>query len=375
MKYFFTGIFVSCKGGIIKKLCKFQFIEKLAIKRGSANIDPRLVKCTFLPEILYQIFLKLNNKKKVYCFDRVHDFLVSIALLVIKFDILISYEKMSLFSFCVSKWLGKINLLDLCTIHPDKIIEINEKYNGVVIGCTNSRYLYKESKLKKKEYIKANYMISLSEFAKQSYVDAGIASDKIFVVNLGVDTNKFSPKKEKKIDAFEILFVAGIRYLKGIKDLIEVFKELCLENSKLTIVGGCGDAIEYVKQNISENIEYIPYLEHSFLREVYRRASVFALPSYMDSWGQVVVEALSSGLPVIISENTGAKELLSHGENGFIIKVGDRNELKKYILYCYNNKDRLEIMSRNARKSVEKLTWENYYQQIDSIIEHIKREI
>jgi glycosyltransferase involved in cell wall biosynthesis len=373
LEKFFTSFFVRERSIFRKCSGCFSVCNLLIVKRSSVRIPGVKVVCTYLPEIIYQLRRQIKNVSPSFFYDRVHDFIVMIHLLFSRYDIFVSYERMAYLSFLVSKKKGKINVLDLATVHPMKIIEINNQYDGVVVGGGRSKFLNKEYKLKQREYGLADYMITLSEFAKQSYVRNGIDPEKIFVVNLGVDIELFSPKVNYDEQSFEILFVAGVRFLKGIRDLVEVFKRLNLPDSKLTIVGGGGDALAYVRSNVSENISYVTYLEHNELKLIYQRASVFVLPSYMDSWGQVVVEAMACGLPVIISDNTGSKDIVEPGYNGFVIKVGNQRDLEEYILYFYSNRAELTRMGRNARKAVEKVTLDNYCKRVNEVLTNVKK--
>ena len=84
-----------------------------------------------------------------------------------------------------------------------------------------------------------------------------------------------------------------------------------------------------------------------------------------------MIEAMGCGTPVIVSENTGAKETVSDGVNGFVIPVEDIAALKQKILFFYNNRDKLESFGKNARKRAENYTWENYRKRIREVISEI----
>jgi glycosyltransferase involved in cell wall biosynthesis len=288
------------------------------------------------------------------------------------YDLLIGYERQCLKSFKRAKRDGKITLLDLASIHAQKQREINKQYNNILTGFKPSSLLDTEKEVKAEELEYADYIITLSEFAKNSCIEAGIQKERIFTVQLGIDMDAFEPKKSYDTEVFEILLVAGMRHWKGIVDLIETFERLALPNAVLTLVGGSGDALEYVEEHVSEHVRYIPFLHHDELKKMYRKASVFVLPSYMDSWAQVVCEAMACGTPVIVSENTGAKDIVQSGENGFVVELADREQLSEKITYFYNHREEVERMGKNARCSVEHLTWENYYRQIDKIMKMIE---
>lgn len=194
------------------------------------------------------------------------------------------------------------------------------------------------------------------------------------MISLGVDTKFFSPNKIYQKEKFEILFVAGVRHLKGIKDLVEVFNKLNLDDATLTIVGGRGDALSYVKENLSSKIKYIPHVDHNELKSIYQNSSIFVLPTYMDSFGQVIFEAMSCGTPVITTTHSGGPGIIIDNQNGFIISPNNQEALKDRILFFYHNRDEVERMGRNARKSVETLTWEKYYNEINAFIDEIKEK-
>jgi len=92
----------------------------------------------------------------------------------------------------------------------------------------------------------------------------------------------------------------------------------------------------------------------------YEDADVLILPSVEEGFGKVVAEAMACGLPVVVSENTGAKDLVENGENGFIVPIRDVKRLKEKILYFNDNPEITRRMGKNARKTVEKYTWMKY---------------
>jgi glycosyltransferase involved in cell wall biosynthesis len=368
---FFTSLFFA-EGGVWTRLFRLSAkTEKLVRKRSFVGIDKNEVFVTLLPELFFQISKYFIPRLRSYYMDRIHDTIVSWFLPLYKYDAIIGYERQCLKSFQKAKKQGKITILDLASIHAQKQREINAQYNNIITGFQASSLLDVEKSVKAEELKYTDYIIVLSDFAKQSCIEAGISEDKIKTFYLGIDTQLFSAKTTYEKEKFEILFVSGIRYFKGIKDLIETFLELNLLDARLTIVGGYGDALDYVKEHEGETIEYIPFLHHDELKKVYQRASIFVLPSYLDSWGQVVCEAMACGTPVIVSQNTGAKDIVRDGESGFIVDVANPNQLADKITYFYENRLEIKRMGKNARKAVEHLTWENYYGQAEALLVHL----
>jgi glycosyltransferase involved in cell wall biosynthesis len=116
--------------------------------------------------------------------------------------------------------------------------------------------------------------------------------------------------------------------------------------------------------------EYVPYLSHQELKDVYRDSDLFVIPSYLDSWAMVVPECMACGTPVIVSENTGSKDVVKNG-GGSIVSIDDAKaiatEIQKYL-------DDRSLVERNGRKAVEvvkEYSWENYYKKIETTITEI----
>lgn len=373
LKKFYTALFFK-KSGFLRKIFSFsQRTNELIQKRAFPNIKDENVFLTILPELFSNFARKFSIQHVDYYTERVHDNIVSFLLNFTHCDIFIGYEVQSLKSFKKVKQKGGITILDLASIHVLKQIEINEKYDYILnaFQAPNQKHVEKMKKTKLEELQYTDYIITLSEFAKQSCIEYGFPENKIKMMSLGIDTSLFSLKQSYSFEKFEILFVAGVRYWKGIKDLIEVFHGLNLDNATLTIVGGEGDALSYVKENLSPNIKYIPHVNHNELKILYQNSSIFVLPTYMDSFGQVIFEAMSCGTPVITTTHSGAPGIIIDNHNGFIISPHDQKALKEKILYFYENKTEVERMGKNARKSVETLTWEKYYNKINTFIDDI----
>ena len=133
-------------------------------------------------------------------------------------------------------------------------------------------------------------------------------------------------------------------------------------------VGTKDDAYDCIHN--MQNSTHIPFLEHEQLVQELHKADLFVFPSYSDSWGMAVIEAMASGLPVIVSENTGAKDAVTN-DCGFVIPIDDADALADKVLYFYNNRAEIERMGRNASKKAQKYTWDNYHKQVGDFIKTI----
>ena len=89
-------------------------------------------------------------------------------------------------------------------------------------------------------------------------------------------------------------------------------------------------------------------------------ASVLVLPSIQDGFGLVVLEAMASGLPVIVSDHVGAKDCVREGVDGFIVPVRDIEALADRLLWLHDHPSQRDAMGARARERAMGYSWEAY---------------
>jgi len=118
--------------------------------------------------------------------------------------------------------------------------------------------------------------------------------------------------------------------------------------------------------------EYKGHLSQEELVQCYQAADIFISTSYTDSWAQTVIEAMACGTPVIVSDNTGAKDAVAKG-GGYVVPTGDSTALKDKIKYLFQHRDELEQMGRRAATIAGQYTWDNYHEQLMNAISDIAK--
>jgi len=183
----------------------------------------------------------------------------------------------------------------------------------------------------------------------------------IGIIFNGIDISEFKPAEN--LDSSKIICISRLTDRKGINYLIEAFEKLKNDKFKLVIVGEGNQKEELEKMvenlKISNRVEFLGRVEHSKLPEVYRWAGVFVLPSLNEGMSNTMLEALASGLPLIATDTGGTRELINDGENGFIIKMKDSDDIKEKIEKLMNNRELQIAMGINSRKRAEELSWKN----------------
>jgi len=338
-------------------------------KRKFDPIDTRNVRINyalFLYEVLARLFKKRDATFKI---NMLFDNWVSNEIKSSDFDIFIGYETSSLNSFKTCKELGRICILDLAAEHYKKQNEIWDKIHYNPYG---SELIRNEiDSIKEKELYLADFIFTLSDYAKETLINGGISEEKIIKIPVGVNLNVFKPKESyRRQGNFKILYVGAITIRKGLKYLLEAYKRLGLKDSELILIGGMADGKD-ILERYKELYHYIPFVSHEELGRFYQDADVFVFPSLLDSFAMTVIEAMACGTPVIVSENTGAKDVVREGVDGFIVPIMDVDALQEKILFFYKNRDKIEEMGRNARTQAEKYSWEIYRKRVRETIHNI----
>lgn len=135
----------------------------------------------------------------------------------------------------------------------------------------------------------------------------------------GVETDLFHPKRRKRTDnKFTVGYVGRLTAEKNVRFLADIAK--ALENAGMDfriLIVGQGTEAEWLQQNV-RNVELTGVLRGEALAQAYANMDVFAFPSTTDTFGNVVLEALASGTPAVVTTGGGPKFLVRHGETGYV---------------------------------------------------------
>src|SRR5262249_15354646 len=143
-------------------------------------------------------------------------------------------------------------------------------------------------------------------------------------------------------ETFRVCFVGLFEPWKGLHYLIDGFNQASLTDAELVLWGapGARPIAKYLATAISGNpaIRIEPAeVRRIGYENVYAKSSVFVQPSLSDGFGYTVAEAMASGIPVIVTETTGAAEMVSDGENGYVIPSRDSGAIAERLRYLAVN--------------------------------------
>ena len=161
----------------------------------------------------------------------------------------------------------------------------------------------------------------------------------------------------------KLLFVGGLSQRKGIANVFEAVRPL-RKHVSLTIVGH--KAIEdcaALNKALREHT-WIPSLPHAEILKLMRANDVLLFPSLFEGFGLVMTEAMSQGTPVITTNRTAGPDLLTHGENGWLIDAGSTIALQEAIEKILEDRSVVESVGHAALKTAEKRPWTMYGDEI-----------
>jgi glycosyltransferase involved in cell wall biosynthesis len=253
----------------------------------------------------------------------------------------------------------------------DVLMSDASKYGFRISGNTTHDWLIEKQKM---EFENANFIFALSHLAKRTMIERGVDAGKIFVNHCGVSLKKFAPMK-KADQVFRVIFCGSVCPRKGVHYLLQAFSELHLTNSELWVIGstdGLRDNPNFealLKKHSGPNVYFKGTVNGERLASMFSQGTVFVLPSLADGFGMVVTQAMACGLPVIVSESTGAADLVDEGENGFIVLTQDIEALKAKLFFMYENQDAAIEMGVSAKSAVAAgQTWGDYGERLANFL-------
>ena len=169
-------------------------------------------------------------------------------------------------------------------------------------------------------YSQADAITVPSTVARRSFIEMGIAAEKVQVIPYGVRLDKFTPTASPPKDSFELLFAGGVSLRKGIPYLLEAFAMLKHPRKHLTIVGSISSEIRPLLGRLpTNNVTFTGSLPQEELAAKMSASHALVLPSVEEGLALVQGQAMACGCPVIATVATGAEDLFADGIEGFIV--------------------------------------------------------
>ena len=192
----------------------------------------------------------------------------------------------------------------------------------------------------------------------------------------GVDTNMFYPRDSRENilhslgahpDKFTLLYVGRLAPEKSISVLLQAFEQLqpsLKQHMQLLIAGGGPLFKELVEHNTDYTIHYLNFIEGDALASLYAAADVFVFPSATETFGNVVLEAMSSGTAVIGAASGGVKDIIVHQRTGWLCSEGDVSSFANAMKCLYNDDALRYRLSLAGLQYAQKQSWDSIFSSL-----------
>ncbi|MBN1106168.1 MAG: glycosyltransferase [Deltaproteobacteria bacterium] len=203
----------------------------------------------------------------------------------------------------------------------------------------------------------------------------GAVSEKIRYYPRGIDTERFHPSKRNGFfqrrfgiptGETRLLYVGRVSREKNLPFLVEVFKRLCGRKQDLRLVViGDGPYLPEMKGALEGfPVTFSGYLGGEDLAEAYASGDLFLFPSTTDTFGNVVLEAQASGLPVVVTDEGGPMENLIPGETGFVVHAGDTQAFVDTVMRMLERPELRQKMGARATEYMKSRTFDTAFLQL-----------
>ena len=176
------------------------------------------------------------------------------------------------------------------------------------------------------EYYRADVIQVASEYASESFLEAGFSPEKLRRVELSIP-QRYKPSTSSREDGpFRILYVGSLTVAKGVPVLLDAFRRL-EGDAELVLVGGW--STRGMRRHVQSRLAADPRIRLAAgdpLAELHR-AHVLVHPSFGDGFGYAPMEALACRVPVVVTEDTGMKDHIEEGINGWVVPTGGVDDL------------------------------------------------
>ncbi len=255
-------------------------------------------------------------------------------------------------------------------IYTDYTAALSARRNVQTRSPLSPRHLRQWLALERRAYQRARHIFVRSALVRASLIDDyAIAPQKIVVVGGGVNLPALPPVSASSRPPRTLLFIGKEFYRKGGDVLLMAFARLReqIPDARLLMMTNLPPEAESFPL---EGVEILsPTWNRDVVIELYRRADVFVLPSRLETWGDVLLEAMAFGLPCVSVEGDAALEIILPDETGFVVPQTRPGALAAALLRLCSDAALARRMGKAARQRVEEdFTWETVVSRLEPVL-------
>ncbi len=288
-------------------------------------------------------------------------------------DVVYAYEGGARETFREAKRLGITTIYELPSSHwywehrlLSEEAERNPAFAGLLPKLQDSP---SHMQWKDEELSLADIVIVASRHVRHT-LSGVVPDEKIRMVSYGappIHSRKPMPREANR--PLKVLFAGALIQRKGISYLLDAVDRVGAE-VELTIVGRRFQPNQQVDEALSR-VRWFETLSHGQVLDLMVESDVLVLPSLCEAFGLVVAEAMACGLPVIVTPNVGAADLVGDGREGFIVPICCSEAIAERLHTLHRDPEMLAAMSRNAQATAAENSWESYRRHFAETVEAV----
>ncbi len=207
----------------------------------------------------------------------------------------------------------------------------------------------------------ANKILTFCPAHTESFLSVGYPRDKFVEVPPGVDLELFRPSspniRQPRDGVFRVVFAGQLTQRKGLSYLIDGFREAAIPNSELLLVGEIrGGSAPWTNVR---GVRHLRAQPRSLLPPIYESAHVFAMPSLIEGFGLTPLEAMATGVPVIVTPPV-CETVVRDGIDGWIVPFRDSHAIASRLVQMYEEPELRCEMGANAHRRAQDYSWLKY---------------
>ena len=255
---------------------------------------------------------------------------------------------------------------------PDKWLADLKKDcdSSVVYGKLRKKFLYGNFDFHR--------ILCPSKCLFDEYLNAGFKRERLTILPHGTDVDKFKPgKRDDSLAGTNIIFVGRIFSIKGVHVLVEAAKILKESGHifRINIIGKGQDEYESdIRKKIDEygldgNVFLEGMVSQEDIPKYYKNSDIAVVPSLKESFGITLIEAMSSGLPVIASKVGAIPEIIEDGTDGILVEPDEPEVLARAIALLIENKQKRIALGEKAReKTVRDFSLNKFMDGLEKVL-------
>jgi glycosyltransferase involved in cell wall biosynthesis len=295
----------------------------------------------------------------------VHDHIVArrVEKLAGKIDIIHTWPDAALETLKVASAMGIPTVLERPNAHTRfayNAVQQEAKRLGMVLPRTDEYYFHEDVLNKEEEeYQLTDYLLCASEFSKQTFLDQGLAPEKLLRHQYGYDEKVYYPDERKDGQTkggLTMLFAGEAAVRKGVHFALEAWLNSPAHRDGRFLIAGRFLPVYAEKLSAMLAHPSVQVLGHrNDLPDLMRKCDLFVLPSVEEGFGLVCVEAIGSGAVPLVS--TACTDVCQHMENSLVHPVGDVAMLTEHITMLYEDRALLQRLRTSCIKMAPSCTW------------------